>query len=60
MTTMITVEQIKTMDNRALKWYRKHITQLHQESQKFERCFNGDPKGVFHEHFKELERLLTE
>ena len=57
---MITKEQIQTLDDRALKWYRKHITQFHQECLQFEKCYHGDQKQVFHEHFKELEKLLTQ
>lgn len=57
---MITAEQIQTLDDRALKWYRKHITQFHQECLQFEKCYQGDCKHVFHEHFKELERMLSD
>lgn len=56
---MIDAEMIKTLDDRALKWYRKHITQFHQECLQFEKCYHGDSKHVFHEHFKELEQLLS-
>lgn len=57
---MINAEMIKTLDDRALKWYRKHITQFHQECLQFEKCYHGDPKQVFHEHFKEVEQLLSD
>ena len=57
---MITAEMIQTLDDRALLWYRKHLTQFHQECLEFNKCFRGDPKQVFHEHFKEIEKLLSE
>ena len=57
---MIDAEMIKTLDDRSLKWYRKHITEFHQECLQFEKCYKGDPKNVFHEHFKELEKLLSD
>lgn len=36
------------------------ITQFHQECLQFEKCYHGDPKQVLHEHFKELEQLLSD
>ena len=57
---MIDAGMIKTLDDRALKWYRKHITQFHQECLDFDKCYAGDPRRIFHEHFKELEQLLTD
>lgn len=54
------VETIKTLDDRALKYYRKSITQFHQECLHFDKGYCGDPKRIFHEHFKELEKILSD
>lgn len=56
---MITAEDVEKLDDRTLRWYRKHITQFHQECLQFDRCYGGgERKTIFHEHFKELEHLL--
>lgn len=51
-------ETIKTLDDRALRYYRRHITQFHQECLCFDKCYLGDPNRIFHEHFKELEKIF--
>ena len=53
---MIKPEDLKQLDDRELKWYLKHITQFHQECLQFDKCYCTAP--VFHEHFKELEKML--
>lgn len=58
--TMITAEMVQTLDDRALKWYRKHITRFHQECLRFDKCYCGDPENVFHDHFKGIEKLLSD
>ena len=55
---MITAEMLKKLDDRALKHYRREITNFHQTCLRFDFCYRVPP--VFHEHFKEIEKLLTE
>ena len=56
---MITTEQLKNIDDRTLRYYRKQMARLDQEVVQYHRCFRGDSKRVLHEHCKELEKMLT-
>lgn len=56
--TYTLAEDLEKLDERELKFYRKEITNFHQSCLQFDRCYKTPP--VFHNHFKKLERALTE
>lgn len=55
---MIKAEDLKNLDERSLKWYRKQVAQFHQDCLQFDKCYRVPP--VFHDHFQEIEKLLTD